>query len=181
MSTPGVQTGDREQAPSPLHPIVIVLDRLRSAYNVGNIFRLAEVCSIERIVTCGYTATPPHPKLKKTARGCDELVPYSHFDTSSDAVRELKQQGYHIYGVETVEGAPDLWDAQFAFPAAFVFGNEALGIHPETLDLCDGYVRLPVFGRKNSLNVSNCASAILYRALADLRELTTRSEHEGSP
>ncbi len=167
-----VATGDRDARNAKRlepHPIVIVLDCLRSAYNVGNIFRLAEVCRIRKLITCGYTATPPHPKLKKTARGCDELVPWEHFETSLIAVKALKEQGCTVIGVETVPDAPELWDARINFPAAFVFGNEALGIAPDTLELCDAFIRLPVFGRKNSMNVSNCAAVVLYHALAQLR------------
>lgn len=168
-----IHTQDQD-APSAAHPIVLVLDRLRSAYNVGNIFRLGEIGGIAEIVTCGYTATPPHPKVRKTARGCDRLVPSRHFDTGIEAVQALKQSGHQIVGVETAEGAVDIWDVEFAFPVALVFGNEALGISQDALKECDVLARLPVFGKKNSLNVSNCAAVALYAAIHQLQQKDRR-------
>lgn len=162
-----VHTADRN-GPRAVHRIVLVLDRLRSAYNVGNIFRLAEIGGVERVVTCGYTATPPHPKLRKTARECDRLVPFTHFERSIEAVRLLKADGYQIVGVETVEGALDVWEVPFRPPVALVFGNESLGISRETLAACDLFARLPVFGRKNSLNVSNTAAVALYSVIRQI-------------
>ena len=172
MADPGpVTTADREQPlRAECHPLVLVLDRLRSAHNVGNIYRLAEVCRIRELISCGYTAAPPHPKLEKTARGCDRLVANRQFDTSADAARSLKDQGYHIVAVETVAGAPAPWEHRFHFPCALVLGNEALGIDSETLSLCEATVCLPVFGTKNSLNVSNCAAVVVYAALQQLSD-----------
>ncbi len=158
-----VQQGDSERPrTAETLPVVVVLDNLRSAYNVGNIFRVAEAPRAERIIACGYTAAPPHEKLEKTARGCDRLVPCEHAETSAEAVRALQSQGYHVYAVETVQEAPLYWEAEIAFPAALVLGNEALGIAPEALELCDGFLALPALGQKNSINVGNCASVILF-------------------
>lgn len=166
QSTIVVQDSDRtDSVLPPPHPIVVVLDRLRSAYNVGNIFRLAEVCRVQKVITCGYTATPPHPKLEKTARGCDRLVASEHFADSREAIDRLRADGFQTIAVETVADAPLIWEVALIFPAAFVFGNEALGLAPETLTMCDVRARLPVYGRKNSLNVANCAAAVVYFAL----------------
>jgi tRNA G18 (ribose-2'-O)-methylase SpoU len=158
--------GDRE-APilGELMPVTIVLDRLRSAFNVGNIFRLAEATRAEKIITCGYTATPPHPKLAKTARGCDALVCCQHIATATAAVADLQAQGRVVYAVETVASADLIWDVQVQFPAAFVLGNEALGIEPEAVKACHHHIRLPGYGQKNSINVGNCAAVVLYHAL----------------
>lgn len=163
-----VVSQDAPEAAGERQPLAVVLDNLRSAYNVGNIFRLGEICGVRKLVLCGYTAAPPHPKLRKTARGCDERVPCEQFATSVAAVRALRAEGYSVIGVETVAGAPYPWNARWEWPVAFVFGNEALGIDAEALALCDGVVRLPVFGTKNSLNVSNCAAAVLYAAVQRL-------------
>jgi len=152
------------------NPITLVLDRLRSAFNVGNIFRIAEVCAAEQVITCGYTATPPHPKITKTAVGTDEIIPSTHFETSLEAVRSLRKNGYQIIGIETVEGAPDIWNVEMNFPVAFVFGNEALGIQRETLESCDVIAQLPAFGWKNSLNVANCAAVVVYEAIQQLQK-----------
>jgi len=170
---PEVKTGDQGEsfAYACKHDLVFVLDRLRSAHNVGNIFRIAELTAIREVVTCGYTATPPHAKLEKTAMGCDAVVPFRHFLTGVEAVKDLQADGYRVLAVETVVDAPMIWDCNIQPKTAFVFGNEALGITEEALAACDGCVRLPVFGFKNSLNVGNCASVIAYEAVRQLSYL----------
>lgn len=147
-----------------LMPVTVVLDRLRSAFNVGNIFRVAEALRAAEIIACGYTAHPPHPKVEKTARGCDKLVSCRHVETAVQAVCELRSRGVSVYAVETVEGAISVWDAQLRFPAALVMGNEALGVSTDVLAHCDGAIFLPRFGSKNSINVGNCAAVVLYHA-----------------
>ena len=167
FAAPRVITGDRPAAAvaGDKLPVVLVLDRLRSAFNVGNIFRLADAVGAEAVVTCGYTAAPPHPKLAKSARGCDAIVPTSRAESAAQAVAELQARGYTIYAVETAESATTVWETTFRFPAAFVLGNEALGVSGAALAPCDGIVRLPCRGVKNSVNVGNCAAVILYEAL----------------
>ena len=158
-----LRSGDSEEArQGRTLPVTLVLDNLRSAYNVGNIFRAAEATRAAGIVTCGYTATPPHIKLQKTARGCDEIVPCEHFDSTTDAIAALRARGMKIYAVETVEGAKLFWEAPIELPCALVLGNEALGISQDALALCDGFLSLPALGRKNSINVGNCAAVILF-------------------
>jgi 23S rRNA (guanosine2251-2'-O)-methyltransferase len=162
-------TGDRESEASDKIEVIVVLDRLRSAHNVGNIFRLADASNIEAVYTCGYTASPPHPKLEKTAMGTDQFVNCQHFDQAVDAVKDLKANGFRVYAVDTIESAVDIHEAKFTGKCAFVFGNEALGIQQETLDACDGFVRLSAHGLKNSINVSNCAAVVLFQAAHQLR------------
>lgn len=146
-------------------PVTLVLDRLRSAYNVGNLFRVAEATRAEAIAACGYTAAPPHPKLEKTARDCDKIVPCTVYDTAADAIRELHARGYTVYAVETVDNADMYYDTAFQFPCALVLGNEALGISPEALELCDHFVALPALGQKNSINVGNAGAVVLFETL----------------
>ena len=150
-------------------PVVIVLDRLRSAYNTGNIFRLADAVQAEGIYACGYTPFPPHDRLAKTAMGCDQTVACKHFDETIQALKALHAEGRILYAVDTVVGVQCYSDCHFQFPCAFVFGNEALGISSEALSLCDAYVQLPAVGRKNSINVGNCAAVILFEALRQFR------------
>jgi len=147
-------------------PVVIVLDRLRSAFNTGNVFRLAEAVRAERIVACGYTPTPSHPKLRKTARGCDAMVPCVHVRDAATAVAALRNEGYTVYGIETATTAHAVWEVRFQFPGVFLLGNEALGVSDDALSLCDELIALPCLGRKNSINVANCAAVVLYAALA---------------
>ncbi|MDD3119151.1 MAG: TrmH family RNA methyltransferase [Victivallales bacterium] len=146
---------------------VIVLDRLRSAHNTGNIFRLAEAVGAAEIIACGYTPAPPHPKLAKTAMGTDAMVPCRSFPSSLEAVAQLRREGFRqILAVESMPDAPAAWDFPYQFPLALVFGNEALGVAPETLAACDGVVALPMFGNKASINVGNCAAVVLYAVVA---------------
>lgn len=147
--------------------ITIVLDRLRSAHNVGNIFRLADAVGAKEIICCGYTAAPPHPKLEKTAMGADKNIPYRIFPDSLEAVRNLRTEGYAmILAVESLPEALDAWEVEYKFPLALIFGNEALGVHPDTLKEVDGTVCLPMFGMKTSVNVGNCVAAVLYSVVA---------------
>ncbi len=160
-----VSTQDRPLSSNvPVLPVTVVLDRLRSAFNVGNIFRVAEALRAEQILTCGYTATPPHAKLAKTARGCDLVVSCRHHPSAAEAVRDLRAAGYWVCAVETAVGAAAVWEVPFRFPAALVFGNEALGIAADALALCDAVACLPAFGVKNSINVGNCAAVALYES-----------------
>lgn len=149
------------------HDVTIVLDRLRSAHNTGNIFRLAEAVGAKEVIACGYTPAPPHPKLAKTAMGADKMVPCRTFPSSLEAVRALRQEGAaEILAVESIPGSPSAWDYQYKFPLVLVFGNEALGIAEETIPECDGVIGLPMFGEKTSINVGNCAAVVLYSVTA---------------
>ncbi len=149
------------------HDITIVLDRLRSAHNTGNIFRIAEAIGAREIIGCGYTPLPPHPKLEKTAMGTDLMVPSRHCGTSLEAVRMLRKEGCRmILAADYLPGCRAAWETDYEFPLALVFGNEALGILPETLAECDGTVALPMFGEKSSINVGNAAAAIVYAVIA---------------
>lgn len=150
----------------PRPEIHIVLDRLRSAHNVGNIFRLADAVGANEIVCCGYTAAPPHPKLVKTAMGADKTVPFRSFPTAAAALRELKAEGCKAVAVETLETACDAWKFDYPDKIALLLGNEALGISPDALELCDAAVSLPMFGTKVSINVGNCAAVVLYMIVA---------------
>ena len=150
--------------------IAIVLDRLRSAHNTGNIFRIAEAVGAAEIIACGYTPAPPHPKLAKTAMGADAMVPCRVMADSATAVRTLRAEGYRmILAAEPMPGSRFAWEMKYEFPLAVIFGNEALGVAPETLELVDGLVSLPVFGEKASINVGNAAAAILYAIVAVTR------------
>jgi tRNA G18 (ribose-2'-O)-methylase SpoU len=147
--------------------ITIVLDRLRSAHNTGNIFRIADAIAAKEIICCGYTPAPPHPKLAKTAMGTDQTVKFRQFDNSEDAVKSLRLEG--VKQILAVESGPQgicAWEKEYVFPLALVFGNEALGISTETIQACDGIVNLPMFGMKSSINVGNCAAAVLYAVVA---------------
>lgn len=151
--------------------ISIVLDRLRSAHNTGNIFRLAEAVGAKEIIACSYTPSPPHQRLSRTAMGTDKLVPCRHFDSAKNAILALRAEGTRqILAVENVPGSADAWDFRYEFPLALVLGNEALGVAEDALSLCDGTVSLPMFGQKSSINVGNCAAVALYAVVACIKK-----------
>lgn len=152
--------------------ITLVLDRLRSAYNTGNIFRIAEAVGAKEIIACGYTPHPPHPKLAKTAMQADEMVPCRHFETSLEAVEQLRAEGVkQVLAIETEDDAVNAWSKEYEFPLALVLGNEALGINEDTIKACDGAVCLPMFGEKKSINVGNCAATVVYSVIAYAEKL----------
>ena len=150
--------------------LVIVLDRLRSAHNVGNIFRIAEALDAE-IIGCGATPMPPHPKVERTAMGTDKTVPCRSVPEVTDAIRLLRQEGCtEILAAEPGGGkAAEAWEREYTLPLAVIFGNEALGVHPEGIKMADGLISLPMAGRKSSINVSNAAAAILYAVHTRIR------------
>jgi tRNA G18 (ribose-2'-O)-methylase SpoU len=154
---------------NPRTEVHIVLDRLRSAHNTGNIFRLADAVDATEIIACGYTPAPPHPKLAKTAMGADSLVPSRTFPDSISAINALRKEGVSkILAVETADTGIPPWEVEYEFPLALVFGNEALGVAPDTLEICDGAISLPMLGHKTSINVGNCAAVVLYSVAAFL-------------
>ncbi len=143
-------------------PVHIVLDNLRSAFNVGSIFRLADAARVAELIPCGYTAYPPNNKLEQTSLGTTGSVPWRRFDETTEALRQLKSKGIQVVGVETAEQAVPYHRFEYRFPTALVLGNEALGLSQSVLELCDGIIDIPVFGYKNSINVAAAAAVILY-------------------
>ena len=117
----------------PRRPIHIVLDNLRSAFNVGSIFRLADAARAAEVIPCGYTAFPPHHKLEQTSLGTTDSVPWRRFDEITSALTDLKAKGSQIVGVETARGASAYHRFEYNFPVALVFGNEALGVSEAAL------------------------------------------------
>lgn len=147
-------------------PVMVVLDNIRSQNNIGSIFRTADAFRLEGIFLCGITATPPHREIHKTALGATESVHWVYSETTKDAIVELKKKGYRILSVEQVEGAlrPDQLNLQQDQRYALVFGNEIRGVGEELLALSDGYIEIPQFGTKHSLNISVAAGIVIWEA-----------------
>jgi tRNA G18 (ribose-2'-O)-methylase SpoU len=145
-------------------PIVIVLDNVRSQSNVGSIFRTADAFIAEAIYLCGITAKPPHREIQKTALGATESVAWKYFAETSDAVRELKDKGYKIIGIEQVEGSVELQDIQVekGVKYALVFGHEVNGVDQDVLNFCDLCVEIPQFGTKHSFNIAISVGIVLW-------------------
>ncbi len=164
--------GSPEQDPAATaraQQIIVIADNLRSVFNVGSIFRTSECLALAGIYLCGISPTPQHPNMEKTAMGTSSLVPWQYFANTADAIHRAQLQGYTVYALETAENATSVFEATISFPIAIVLGNESLGISPETLQLCDKIIDLPVLGWKNSLNVgvafSICAYQIVFSHL----------------
>ena len=144
--------------------IVVVLDHVRSLYNVGSVFRSSDAFRIEGVVLCGITARPPHPEIHKTALGAEESVNWKYFEKTEDAIIWLKELGYTILAIEQCEGSTMLQDfeRQPDRKYAIVFGNEVKGVQQQVVDMCDGCLEIPQYGTKHSLNVSVTAGIVLW-------------------
>ena len=145
-------------------PLIVVLDDVRSLYNVGSVFRSCDAFRIEGIYLCGITACPPHPEIHKTALGGEDSVDWQYFPDTQDAVTDLKRKGYFIYSIEQVEGSTKLQDLKVdpQKKYAVIFGNEVKGVRQEVVDSSDGCLEIPQFGTKHSLNVSVTAGIVVW-------------------
>jgi len=145
-------------------PITVVLDNVRSALNVGSVFRTCDAFRIERIVLCGITATPPNNEIRKTAIGAEQSVEWTYAKDSVSAVNDLKAQGYTIIAVEQAAESVQIQDFSPTgiAKAALVFGNEVKGVDDGIMDICGICLEIPQFGTKHSLNVSVSAGIAIW-------------------
>lgn len=163
-------------------PLIVVLDDVRSLYNVGSVFRSCDAFRVEAVYLCGITATPPNAEIHKTALGGEDSVDWEYFKTTEEAVEKLKEKGYFVYSIEQVEGStklqnlPDAHQKIFRQPSelekqensslpkgyAVIFGNEVKGVKQDVVDMSDGCLEIPQFGTKHSLNVSVTAGIVVW-------------------
>ncbi|HMR91379.1 MAG TPA: RNA methyltransferase [Chitinophagaceae bacterium] len=145
-------------------PIIVVLENIRSAYNVGSVFRTSDAFLIEAIYIIGYSARPPHKEIKKTALGAEETVSWQHFKTTAEAIAALRAKGYQVYAAEQAEGSYKLnaIGMEQDEKIAVVFGNEVTGVEQSTIALCDGCLEIPQLGMKHSLNIATAAGVVLW-------------------
>ena len=163
-------------------PLIVVLDDVRSLYNVGSVFRSCDAFRVEAVYLCGITATPPNAEIHKTALGGEDSVDWEYFKTTEEAVEKLKEKGYFVYSIEQVEGStklqnlPDAHQKIFRQPSeqekqensslpkgyAVIFGNEVKGVKQDVVDMSDGCLEIPQFGIKHSLNVSVTAGIVVW-------------------
>ena len=172
---------------APKMPLIVVLDDVRSMYNIGSVFRTSDAFRVEAVYLCGITARPPHPEIHKTALGGEDSVTWRYFATAQEAVEELHRNYYHVFAIEQCEGSTLLQElkiengkwkitelqgnhkvqrskikVQSSSKYAVVFGNEVKGVHQEVVDLCDGCIEIPQFGTKHSMNVSVTAGIVIW-------------------
>ncbi len=151
-------------------PVIAVLENIRSAYNVGSVFRTADAFLLEAVYITGYTCVPPHKEIKKTALGAEETVSWKHFANATLAIDDLKQQGYAVYAVEQAENSIALQNLPYnpGEKIALVFGNEVTGVEQSTIRQCKGCVEIPQLGMKHSLNIATAAGVVLWEVVRKL-------------
>jgi 23S rRNA (guanosine2251-2'-O)-methyltransferase len=152
-------------------PVTVLLDNVRSLYNVGAFFRTADAVRAEAIVLAGITPTPADPRIAKTALGAERRLPWEKAAEAADAADRQRARGCEIAAVETSLRALDLFDWQPRFPVCVVFGHEVDGIGPALLDRCDVHVRIPTLGAKQSINVATAGGVVLYELLRKYRAM----------
>ena len=152
-------------------PVVIVLDNVRSAQNVGSFFRTADAFGIGRSALCGISATPPNREIHKTALGAEQSVEWSYHPTTLECIESLRQEGYRIIAIEQIEGATMLnnFRAESTERYALVFGNEVDGVDQAVADIVDGAIEIPQVGIKHSLNVSVSAGILMWELFRQMR------------
>jgi tRNA G18 (ribose-2'-O)-methylase SpoU len=156
-------------------PVSVLLDNVRSLYNVGSFFRTADAAGIEKLFLGGITGHPPKRALTKTALGAEERVAWQHSWDAVALLDQLHANEYEIAAVETSVRSVDLFDWLPRFPVCVVFGHEVDGIRPEVLERCDTHIRIPMLGVKHSLNVATAGGVVIYELLRKYRRLVENS------
>jgi len=152
-------------------PVTILLENIRSLYNVGSFFRTADAAAIEKLALSGITGRPPHKGILKTALGSENTVPWEYYGEALAVAGELHSRGYELAMMETTTHAVDLFDWTPRFPVCVIFGNEVDGVTPALAALCDTHVRIPMLGMKHSLNVSTAGGIVMYELLRKYRRM----------
>lgn len=152
-------------------PLVVVLENVRSMHNVGSVFRTCDAFLVEKIYLCGFTPTPPHREIQKTALGATETVSWESVNETHQLIKELKEQGYLVYAVEQIHSsiALDMFFPEKDKKIALVFGNEAEGVSEETIELCNAAIEIPQFGSKHSFNISVSAGIVLWDVMSKIK------------
>lgn len=150
-------------------PVCVLLDNVRSLYNVGAFFRTADATRIEQLYLCGITGRPPKRAITKTALGAEDSVRWEHAWEPVPVADQLRGRGYEIAAIETAVHAVDLFDWEPRFPVCVLFGHEVEGLRPELSERADTHVRIPMLGGKHSLNVATAGGVVLYELLRKYR------------
>jgi len=151
-------------------PVVVILENIRSMNNIGSVFRSSDAFLVQEIMLCGYTATPPHRDIQKTALGATETVKWSYFANTNDALNQLLEQNFTLISVEQTSNSKKLNSLNFSKldKVALIFGNEVKGVEQSTIEKSHFALEIDQYGTKHSLNVSVCAGIVLWKILADM-------------
>jgi len=162
-------------AHAPRLPACVLVDNVRSMYNVGAFFRVADGVALQKLYLCGITAHPPKNAISKTALGAETVVAWEHHADAVSVAERLRCEGYELAAVETSLYATDLYDWQPVFPVCILFGNEVEGLNTKLLEMAGTHVRIPMLGQKTSLNVATAAGVVLYELLRKFRHSSQAS------
>ena len=144
-------------------PITIVLDNVRSALNVGSVFRTSDAFLIENIILCGITSTPPNKEIRKAALGSTDSVNWKYVKSTTDAVQQLIKEGYYVVGIEQTDKSTLLNEFELPEkPIAIIMGNEVNGVDQQAIDLCNEVIEIPQFGTKHSLNIAVTTGIVIW-------------------
>ncbi len=146
-------------------PFFVVLDNIRSVYNVGAFFRTSDAILAEKMYLCGITGHPPRKDIDKVALGATEVVPWEYIPSTREILIKLKEKGVTICAIELTRESVHYKKAKYPFPMALVLGNEVEGISEEVMDIVDMAVDIPMLGRANSLNVATAYGIVGYEIL----------------
>jgi tRNA G18 (ribose-2'-O)-methylase SpoU len=171
---PGGRAGDRTRL-----PFVVLVDNVRSLWNVGSIFRTADACGVSRLVLTGITACPPRPEIRKTALGADESVDWDYRADAREALGEWIAAGYGAVALESGPRAVPLDRVRWPERVCLVLGNEVAGIAPDLLERCEIHAEIPMLGVKQSLNVAVAFGIAAYRIGSLLHERVAAGWDEG--
>lgn len=154
--------------------IILIADHIRSAFNIGAFFRTADAFAVEKIILTGYSPTPEHPAVAKTALGAQHFTLWQHIESTELAIHEVKKAGYQVCALETTNNAKNIYNFTLPQKLALLVGNERFGISPQALVLADHIIEIPMLGQKNSLNVATTFALIAYewhRSISNMQSL----------
>lgn len=167
------------------NPVHLVLDNIRSAFNVGSAFRTGDATRVEKIHLGGISAAPPNSKLEKTALNSTQVVPWQYYHKTTEAIQELKKNQVTICAVELTSASVDFWEYSFPKPVALVFGHEVLGVGEDVLQMADTCLYIPMYGKKTTINVSTALGVVLFEVLRQWKSLESpkldKHFHEAIP
>lgn len=147
-------------------PLIVILENIRSLYNVGSMFRTSDAVRVTALYTVGYTPHPPRTEIDKTALGATKTVPHQHFDTATEAIEAARKLGFKIAALEITDNSRSIFELQKSdLPLAIVLGGEVAGVSDEGLALCELSLEIPMIGSKHSLNVGVAYGIAAFEAL----------------
>jgi tRNA G18 (ribose-2'-O)-methylase SpoU len=149
----------------PRRPVRVLLDNVRSLYNVGSIFRTSDAASVEKIYLCGITGQPPRAEIHKAALGAETSVPWEYYQNPVEIIQQLKSDGFQIVIMEHTDQPQLYHNVAYKFPLGLVLGHEITGVSEQVVELADMAIEIPMFGIKQSLNVAVAYGIAIYEII----------------